>query len=45
MVQMKICGLNSKYVGINQKECREARFSVEAMQRRTKNPETIYVLT
>ena len=45
MIQRKICGLDSKFVRINQKECRKARFSVEAMQRRTRNPEIIYVPT
>ena len=32
----------AKLKGINQKEGRKARFSVEAMQRRTRNPETIH---
>ena len=30
---------------INQKEGRKARFSIEVMQRRKRNTETIYVLT
>ena len=35
----------AKVKGSNQKEGRKARFSIEVMQKRTRNPETIYVLT
>ena len=39
MVQMILW---AKPKGINQKEGRKARFIVETMQRRTRNPETIH---